>query len=259
MENQVVLSQDHGAVRVLTLNRPKQLNALNEDVKLQMMAALEDARQDQGVAVLVITGSGRAFSAGGDLTRFAAMSESGDYHARERFTDLDFPRALINFPKPMIAAINGLAVGWGFTLPLLCDMRLASREAVLSTGFVRIGLTPEFGSSFMLPRIVGLAKAMELVLTAREISAQEALDLGLLNQLTDPQDLLPAALKLAQTIAQMPLPAIRMAKAILRHGAESTMEQTLGYEIDKFKQAMATQEHFQAVRAMMASIQAKAK
>jgi enoyl-CoA hydratase/carnithine racemase len=249
--------EDHGAVRLLTLNRPQQLNALNEDIKAGMMSALEAARQDDKVAVVVITGAGRAFSAGGDLKRFEAMAVSGDWHARERFTDLDFPRALTNFPKPLIAAINGVAVGWGFTMPLLCDLRLASSQAVFSCGFVRVGVTPEFGSAFMLPRMLGLGQAMELVLTARQFDAAEALSLGLLNRVTSPEELLPTALELARAIAAMPQPAVRMAKAILRHGAESSLEQTLGYEIDLFKQAMATPEHLTAVRAMMAQIRSK--
>ncbi len=257
MDHNAVLVEERGAVRLLTLNRPAQLNALNEDIKAGMMSALEDARLDDSVAALVITGAGRAFSAGGDLKRFAAMAQSGDWQARERFADLDFPRALANFPKPMIAAINGVAVGWGFTMPLLCDVRLASSQAVFSCGFVRIGVTPEFGSAFMLPRMLGLGRAMELVLTARQVDAAEALSLGLVNRVTAPEDLLPAALELANTIAQHPQPAVRMAKAILRHGAESTLEQTLGYEIDLFKQAMATPEHLQAVLAMMAQIKAR--
>lgn len=257
VDQPVILLEDHGAVRLFTLNRPQELNALNEDIKIAMMAALEDARLDQSVAVVVITGAGRAFSAGGDLKRFAALARSGDWQARERFTDLDFPRALTNFPKPLIAAINGVAVGWGLTMPLLCDLRLASEQAVFSCGFVRVGLTPEFGSSFMLPRILGLGKAMDLVLTARQFDAAEALSMGLVNQVTSPEALLPTALELARVIAQHPQPAVRMAKAILRHGAESTLEQTMGYEIDLFKQAMATPEHLAAVEAMMAAIKAK--
>ncbi len=257
MSNQAVLTQDHGAVRLLTVNRPEALNALNEDVKLGFMEALENAKHDDSVGVLVITGAGRAFSAGGDLLRFQAMAQDGDWHARERFTDLDFPRALCNFPKPMIAAINGAAFGWGFTMPLLCDLRLASSKAVFSAAFVRIGVTPEFGSSYMLPRLVGLSRAMELVLTARQFDAAEALSMGILHRVTAPEELLPAALELGVEIAALPRPAIRMTKAIMRHGADSSLEQTLGYEIDKFKQAMATPEHLAAVQAMLGQLREK--
>jgi 2-(1,2-epoxy-1,2-dihydrophenyl)acetyl-CoA isomerase len=257
VDQSAVLVEDHGAVRLLTLNRPQQLNALNEDIKVGLMTALEAARLDEAVAVVVITGAGRAFSSGGDLKRFEAMAQSGNWQARERFTDLDFPRAFTNFSKPLIAAINGVAVGWGFTMPLLCDVRLASSQAVFSCGFVRVGVTPEFGSSFMLPRMLGLGRAMELVLTARQFDAAEALSMGLVNRVIAPGELLPAALELAQGIARHPQPAVRMAKAILRHGADSSLEQTLGYEIDLFKQAMATPEHLAAVRAMMAQIRGK--
>ena len=257
MDQPTVLIEDQGAVRLLTLNRPKELNALNEAMKDDLMAALQGARQDEKVAVVVITGAGRAFSAGGDLKRFHALAKAGDHGLRQRFTDLDLPRAFSNFPKPLIAAINGPAVGWGFTMPLLCDLRLASADAVFSCAFVRVGLTPEFGSSFMLPRMLGLGKAMELVLSARQFDAAEALSLGFLNRVTPPQELLPAALEMAGTIARHSPPAVRMAKAILRHGAESSLEQTLGYEIELFKQAMATPEHLGAVEAMLAQIRAK--
>ncbi len=257
MAEQVVLQEDRGAVRVLTLNRPQRLNALNEDMKDGLMAALAAAKDDQAVGAVVITGAGRAFSAGADLERFAALFEQGDFGAVERFTDLDFPRAVAAFPKPLIAAINGPAVGWGFTLPLLADIRLCSREARFSCGFVRVGVTPEFGSSALLPRIIGLGRALELVLTAREVLPDEALAMGLVSQVCEPGELLDRACQVAELIASYPRPAVGMAKALLRHGAQNGLEDTLGFEIGCFQRAMATPEHYQAVKAMQAALKAK--
>ncbi len=257
MSETTVLIQGEGPVRLLTLNRPQRLNALNEQMKDELAAALKAAAQDQNVGAVVITGAGRAFSAGGDLDRFAAMYESKSWQAIQRFTDLSFPRAFAHFPKPLIAAINGPAVGWGATMPLMCDLRLMSRNAYMCFAFVRVGLTPEFGSSCLLPRLVGLGRALELVLTAREIQAEEALTLGLVNRLCPPEELLPQALELGRRLAQLPAPAVRMAKQALHHGATSSLEQTLGYEISLFQQAMQTPEHYQALEAMKRAIAAK--
>ncbi len=257
MTNTTLLRQDHGPVRLLTINRPERLNALDEDMKDACMAELEQARLDDKVAALVFTGAGRAFSAGADLARFAKMYETGDHQARVRFTDLAFPRAFQYFPKPIIAAINGPAVGWGFTMPLMCDIRLCSENAVFSAAFVKVGVTPEFGSAFFLPRILGLGKAMELVLTARQFGPQEALDMGLVSQVLPPDQLLPKALELAAQIAALPRPAVLMAKSILHFGSQSTLDQTLSHEITYFQQAMATPEHHQAVTAMQAMLKGK--
>lgn len=258
MQNQAtVLHNDHGAVRVITLNRPQRLNALNEAMKDDLVAALAAADADDSVAAVVLTGAGRAFSSGADLERFTALYKDGSFAAMERFTDLRFPRAVAGFSKPMIAAINGPAVGWGFTLPLMADIRICSTEARFMAGFVRVGVTPEFGSSVLLPRIIGLGRAMELVLTAREVLPEEAKSMGLVSQVCEPDNLLERACELCTTIAAYPRPAVKMAKAILLHGAQNGMQDTLSYEIGCFKRAMATKEHFEAVTAMQAALEKK--
>ncbi len=259
MAAKTVLSEDRGPVRVLTMNRPERLNALNEALKDDMTEALQAAAADQGVGAVVLTGAGRAFCAGADLAGFAQMYQDGDRSRVAEFTELEFPRAFMEFPKPLIAAINGPAVGWGFTVSLACDLRLASSDAVLICGFVRVGVTPEFGSSHLLPRIIGLGRALELVLTARELGPEEARDWGLVSRVCAPQELVPAAVETARLIASYPAPALRLSKKILRHGSAATMEQTLGYEAGVFREAMATPEHYQAVQEMMAALAAKGK
>lgn len=257
MSQSTVLIEDQGAVRILTMNRPERLNALNEALKDELTAALGQAAEDDSVGAVVLTGSGRAFCAGADLASFKEMFEEGEKGKVAQFTELEFPQAFMGFPKPLIAAINGPAVGWGFTVSLSCDMRLISSRAGMICGFVRVGVTPEFGSSFLLPRIIGLGRTMELVLTARELGAQEAKDWGLVSQVCEPDELLPAAVRTAGLIASYPAPALRLAKKILRHGAGSSLEQTLGYEAAIFREAMATPEHYQAVQDMVAAIAAK--
>jgi len=254
MGESTVLSQDQGRVRILTLNRPQRLNALNEALRDDLTAALEAAGREEGVGAVVITGAGRAFSAGGDLGRFYELAKSGDQAAQEAYTDVAFPRTLAGFAKPMIAAINGVAVGWGFTLPLLCDIRLASTAAVFRCGFVRIGVTPEFGSSALLPRIIGLGRAMELVLTAREVPAAEALGMGLVSELCEPAALLPRAVELAARIAGLPGPAVRMAKALMRQGGQVSLDAAFEHEMTCFRRAMTTPQHLGALEAMMEAI-----
>lgn len=257
MSEQTVLLEDHGPVRLLTLNRPQRLNALNTQMGLDLRQALAAAADDDKVGALVITGAGRGFSAGADLSRFVAFAEGGQFMERDRFTSLEFPRAFANFPKPLIAAINGPAVGWGFTMPLMCDIRLASTQAMFSCGFLRVGVTPEFGSSHLLPALIGLSRAMELVLTARRVEPAEALAMGLVSEVCPPPELLPRALELAQTIAAFPAPAVAMAKALLKHGAGASLEQTMAYEVQCFRAAMQTPEHREAVQQMLAAIKAK--
>lgn len=259
MRNQTVMQNDKGKVRILTLNRPERLNALNEDMKHDFMAALAAAEADDAVGAVVLTGAGRAFSAGADLDRFINMFENGDFASVERFTDIRFPQMVAEFTKPLIAAVNGPAVGWGFTLPLLADIRLCSTEARFACGFVRVGVTPEFGSSMLLPRIIGLGRALELVLTAREVLPEEALSIGLVNQICQPGELLDKACEMGETIAAYPWPAIKMAKAILLHGAQNGMQDTLSYEMLCFKRAMGTKEHYEAVKAMQAALENKRK
>ena len=257
MSQPVLLVEDHGPVRLFTLNRPERLNALTQELMEAMRLALSEAAADEKVGAVVLTGAGRAFSAGADLAGFAQMAAEGDQAGRTRFTGLEGPRALANFPKPLIAAVNGPAVGWGLTVSLMCDLRLAGQEAYFSAGFVKVGVTPEFGSSFLLPAIVGLGRAMDMVLTARRVPAAEALDIGLLNRVTPAGELLSAALELAGHIAAMPRPAVDMAKALLRHGAEVGLEQVLDYEMRCFRTAMASPEHKAAVEAMLAQIKSR--
>ncbi len=186
-------------IAFLYLNRPEVLNALSEQMTGELLHFLRQAAADEDLRVLVISGRGRAFSAGADLNMFKKRFETYREHGQnDPPARAELPRALIDFPKPMIAAINGPAVGFGVTMPLTCDIRLASSNAKFSFAFARVGVTPEFGSSFFLPRLIGYGKAAELVFTAKMFDATEALALGLVNRVVTPEELLPEAEKLAE-------------------------------------------------------------
>ncbi len=247
-------------IALIYLNRPKALNALSETMKNELIQALREIEEDDEINVLILTGRGRGFCAGADLNRFIeAQKENPSQRRRFKFGSLDFPRAFIQFPKPIIAAINGPAYGFGFTVTLTCDIRLASERAKFSCAFVRIGVTPEFCSTFFLPRLIGYGKAAELIFTARPFDAREALEIGAVDHIFPHRRLIPEAKKMAKQIASMPSPAILKSKEILRHGMQSTLDQVIQYERSAFIDCMNTEEHRLALERLLNRMNFKAK
>ncbi len=207
-------------IALLYLNRPQVLNALNETMKDELIHALKETEQDDTIRVMILTGQGRGFCAGADLSRFVEFQkEDKDHKKKSNFVSIDFPRAFIQYPKPIIAAINGPAYGFGFTVTLTCDIRLASERAKFSCAFARIGVTPEFCSTYFLPKLIGYGKSAELIFTARPFDAREALEMGIVNKVFSHHRLMPEAKKMAKQIASMPSYAIQKSKQLLLHGA----------------------------------------
>jgi 2-(1,2-epoxy-1,2-dihydrophenyl)acetyl-CoA isomerase len=245
-------------VAFITLNRPEVLNALSERMKVELIHALKETEEDDDIRVMILTGRGRAFCAGADLNRFVEIQESDkDHKKKTRFGSLDLPRAFIQYPKPIIAAINGPSYGFGFTVTLTCDIRLASEMAKFSCAFVRIGVTPEFCSTFFLPRLIGYSKAAELVFTARPFDAHEALEIGAINRVLPHHRLLPEARKMAEQIASMPSTAVQKSKEILRHGMQSTLDQIIQHESMVFLDCMKTEEHQLALGKLLAQMKSR--
>jgi 2-(1,2-epoxy-1,2-dihydrophenyl)acetyl-CoA isomerase len=242
-------------IAFIYLNRPKVLNALNETMKNELIHALKETAEDDDVRVMILTGRGRGFCAGADLNRFVEVQERDkDHKKKTRFGSIDFPRAFIQYPKPIIAAINGPSYGFGFTVTLTCDIRLASEKAKFSCAFVRIGVTPEFCSTYFLPRLIGYGKAAELIFTARPFDAHEALEIGAVNYVFPHHRLMPEAKKMAKQIASMPPTAVQKSKEILRHGMQSTLDQVIQHEAIVFLDAMKTEEHQSALSKLLAQI-----
>lgn len=258
MHYKTIAVEKKDPIALLFLNRPEVLNALSREMGHELLHFLREAASDDTIRVLILSGKGRAFSAGADLNMFKTRYE--DYRRTGRSDNAartELPKAFIGFPKPIIAAINGPAVGFGITLPLNCDIRIASNQAKFSFAFARVGVTPEFGSSYFLPRLIGYGKAAELIFSARMFEAQEALEMGLINRIVDPDDLLAEAERMADQIARMPPAAVQAAKKLLRHGSHSTLEQVLDYEALIFQHATQTQEHYDAVGRIMAELKNK--
>jgi enoyl-CoA hydratase/carnithine racemase len=209
-------SDDHGRVRLLTLDRPEALNAFNTALYDAAAQALNDAAVDGDIAVVVITGAGRAFSAGQDLAEMAELARDvgdadGTGHGFPRFMD-----ALIGFPKPLIAAVNGLGVGLGLTMVGHCDLCLVSEEARFRPPFTALGVVPEAAASYTLPELMGWQRAAELLLTSRWIDADEAVASGLALRKVAADDLVPEALALAAEVAVWPISSLVGTKRVLR-------------------------------------------
>jgi|Deesub1362A_J573_1020465.scaffolds.fasta_scaffold00113_81 2-(1,2-epoxy-1,2-dihydrophenyl)acetyl-CoA isomerase len=247
-----ILWTKEDSVGVLRFNRPERLNALNLEMHQELADLLSHLRKDPELRSVIVTGEGEAFCAGGDLHRFRdeARRHRERGGARELFSN-NLSRAFLSMEIPLIAAINGTAVGGGFTLALTCDLRIASEGARFGAVFARVGLAPEYGSSFLLPRIVGLTRAAELILTARIFDAQEALGMGLLSEVVPADRLMERARELAHRIASLPPLAVRMAKRAIRHGLECTLSQALDYEELAETHCFSSHDHQEAVEAFL--------
>lgn len=227
-EYQAILYAAQHGVATITLNRPEVLNASGDRMMAEILEALQQAEHDDAVRVVVITGAGRAFCAGQDLKEVDGSAAGLSELLRRRYNPVILK--IRDLPKPVIAAINGVAAGAGLSLALACDLRLASDKARLIEAFARIALVPDAGSTFFLPRLVGLARASELAFLGDEVSAAEAERLGLVNRVVPADDLAAATRALAQRLAAAPTRAIGLIKRALNHALEDGLEATLDYE-----------------------------
>jgi enoyl-CoA hydratase/carnithine racemase len=241
-----VLFERRGRVGLITLNRPDRLNAWSPEMAQLVRESIEECNADDGIGAVVITGAGRGFCSGADLRRDRSAEASAP---RRRGEEEPLP-FFLQRSKPLIAAINGPAVGVGLTLTLCCDARIASENARLSARFIRIGLTPELGSTYFLPQIVGLGNAAELVLTGRIIDAPEAGRIGLVNKVVPPERLLDEAIALAEEIAFNPTQHVAWAKRLLySNAANDNLRSVLQSEDEIFTQALRTDAFAEAGRA----------
>ena len=252
MNSSTVLVEKKDKIGSITFNRPDKLNALNTLAFQEFIAALHEVDQDNEIRVVIITGSGRAFSAGLDLEEATkGPSESALQVAPIQDSVAWIPHIMRNMKKPVIASINGPAVGAGFTIALACDIRIASEEARMSAPFVRVGLIPELGSTYNLPRLIGVAKACELVFTGKMIGANEAREIGLVNEVVAKDDLEAATYKMATEIAQAaPIP-LQLAKKALYQGLDSEMVTQIQLEQLGQSTCFKTDDFREGIRAFL--------
>jgi 2-(1,2-epoxy-1,2-dihydrophenyl)acetyl-CoA isomerase len=237
-----------GAVLTITLNRPEVFNAFNAALHARLADALGDAAEPE-VRAVVITGAGRGFCAGQDLTEFREVAND----IRERLESTYHPniRAIRELEKPVLAAINGPTAGAGLSLAAACDLRVASEAASFVPGFVGIGLVPDSGGSYFVQRLLGTARAFEWMTTNRKLSAADAREWGLVNEVVEAETLLGRVAELAGVYASLPTKAIGMTKRLFDHAENATLDEQLALEAELQSAATQTEDFREGVAAFL--------
>jgi 2-(1,2-epoxy-1,2-dihydrophenyl)acetyl-CoA isomerase len=251
MELTRILWEERDGVGIVTLNRPERLNALDVATIAELEHVVGRAANDDAVRCLLIAANGRGFCAGADVKEWSAGGERDPAEDGWATRMHRLMARLYRLPKPVVVAVNGVAVGAGCDLCLVADLRVASTAARFGQAYIRVGYCPDAGGSFLLPRLIGPTKAAELIYTGRIIDAQEADRLGLLTQLVAPEELLPAALDWAMRLAKGPTVAIGLAKENIRQGFELSFEDALRNERRAGEICGMTEDHKEGLAAVV--------
>lgn len=248
MDNKVLLVEEEGGIATLTLNRPEVMNSFNFALLHALKEQIDILRLKANVRVIIITGSGqKAFCAGADLKERATYSEiqvkEFIYTIRNLFTAIEF------LNKPVIGAINGVALGGGTELALACDIRISSMNASMGLTETRLAIIPGAGGTQRLPRLIGRGKAKELIFTGRRVDAKEALQIGLVNQICKPEELLDHCLRMAAMICETGPIAIEQAKYAINYGLETDIHTGLGIESNAYWVTIPTEDRLEGLAA----------
>jgi 2-(1,2-epoxy-1,2-dihydrophenyl)acetyl-CoA isomerase len=248
----VVLTQE-GSVATLELNRPEKLNALDESVTAGLASALSAVAREPSVRAVVITGAGRGFCAGGDIHK---MTELKTAHLSETFrnfleTGHDLVRQIRQLPKPVLASVNGPAAGGGMNLALACDLRIASDRATFMQAFVRIGLHPDWGGTFFLPRLIGVGRAVEMFFLGEAMGAEEAHRMGVVNFLVPHDQLAAETRKLAERLAEAPPLPVGLVKQALYEHLETRLDLMMGYEVSAQMRCFESEDFAEGLKAFL--------
>lgn len=241
--------EQRGHVGLITINRPEVLNALNVQALRDLDAILDRVENDEDIYVLVVTGAGRAFVAGADIGEMVDFTAANAKSFSRRGNNVLL--RLTRFPRPIIAAVNGYALGGGCELAMSCDIRIGSEHAKFGMPEVGLGITPGFGGTQRLARIVGMSTATELLLTGRTIDAQEALQIGLINHLYPANEMLERAFELAEVIASKAQVAVRQVKQAIRIGTQIDMSSALAFEAEAFGLCFSTEDQKDSMQAFL--------
>ncbi|HEY6291856.1 MAG TPA: enoyl-CoA hydratase [Terriglobia bacterium] len=251
MAEQTVLLRREAAVATITLNRPDKLNAIDDSIRAGLRAALDVVERDPEIRVAVITGAGRGFCAGGDIQKMVELKEG--YHSAAFRGYLDAGHAVVRrirqIPKPIVAAVNGPAAGAGMNLALACDLRLASEQATFTQAFSRIGLHPDWGGTFSLPRLVGLGRAFEMFWLAEPVTAQEAQRIGLVNFVVPPECFAAETGRLAARLAAAPPLPMALLKQDLYERVQTELERVMDNELEAQMKCFASDDFTEGLRA----------
>jgi 2-(1,2-epoxy-1,2-dihydrophenyl)acetyl-CoA isomerase len=236
----------------ITLNRPEQFNAFAGDMREELLQSLLQVQEDDDVRVVVVTGAGRAFCAGGDIRHMVDLKNQGEGFDRLRPL-LDAGRRVVStvhqLPKPVIAMVNGAAAGAGCSLAIACDIRIASDNAFFSQSFIHVGLHPDWGGTFFLPRLVGLGRALELMWTGRRVEAEEAEEIGMVHQVVPHPHLEEHTARFAQRLVKAPPVAVRLIKLAVYNSYHYDLDGMLDFECEAQQQCWESRDSTEGIRA----------
>ena len=249
MNYKYLIVEQKGKIGYIKFNRPEVLNAVNIETVLEVEKAMQDFNTNKDVLVIIITGEGKAFVAGSDISRLAQMDslEAREYSKIGQRV-LSF---MENMEKPVIAAINGFALGSGCEIAMACDIRIASEKAKFGQPEVKLGIIPGHAGSQRLPRLVGIGKAKELIFTGDIIDANEAMRIGLVNQIVSTETLMEEAENIAKKIIAVGPTAVRIAKTVINRGMDSNLTTANSYEMEAFSMLFSTDEAKEGMKAFM--------
>ncbi|GDY29981.1 enoyl-CoA hydratase-related protein [Gandjariella thermophila] len=249
-----LIVEDADGVRTFTLNRPDSFNSLTLQLKEDLLGALRDAAEEPKVRAVVLTGAGRAFCAGQDLKEHVGLLQANDPAPLSTVEKHYNPliRTVTGMPKPVIAAVNGTAAGAGASLAYACDLRIAARSAKFLMAFANVGLTADSGASWTLPRLIGYGRAMQMLLLAQPVEAEEALRIGMVNQVVPDGEALATAQALAARMAAGPTTAYAKIKEAMLAAASAELDGALAVEARTQAEAGQTADHREAVEAFVA-------
>ena len=252
-EYETIILDTDSSVATITLNRPDKLNAIGGPMREEIGAALAQIEADQELRVAVLTGAGRGFCAGGAIDNLKRLREVGD---EQGFQDIlakgkGVSRYIRSMSKPVIAAVNGPCAGAGFSLALSCDMRIASEKASFGPSFARIGLHPDWGGGWLLPRLIGTARSCELVFTGNMVSASEAERIGLANRVVPHEELLSTVAELAWAMARNPPGVLRLAKQSIYGSLTSDFETAAAAETEAQMECFRSEDFLEGVTAFL--------
>ena len=244
-----VLLEKRNRIAIVTISRPEELNALNTQTLRELLDTINKVEEDDEVRVMIITGDGRSFVAGADIKEMSSFTATegckfGEY-GNQVFMTLE------NLSKPTIAAVNGFALGGGCELAMACDIRLAGEKAKFGQPETGLGITPGFGGTQRLSRLVGVGVAMELILSAKKISAAEAMEIGLVNHVYPQEELMDKAIELAECIASNAQVAVKAAKRCIRKGIQTDINTGVAYESEAFGLCFSTDDQKNAMKAFI--------
>ena len=251
--NKLLLTTDSG-VATITLNRPDKSNAFDDEMTRELLDALKQVERDDVLRSVVLTGAGKNFCAGQDLGAFLERQKSPEgISVREHLLNgyNKIVAKIRTIEKPFIAAVNGAAAGAGLGIACACDLRYASENAKFRMAFIGIGLAPDSGTSFLLPRIVGFGRALDMAITNELVDAREAFAWGLANRIYAPDELMPATLATAKELAEAPTRGIGLTKRAFNHALTSDLENALDYEAHLQNIAVETADHTEGVNAFL--------